>query len=132
MSNKRQKRELGTIMLAVSGAVMVNLAVNGLGYLVRGVIWVFMLALFAIGVLLVKDDFPEVPIVFRSRGWARREAKRIVDDKSHRLYGPYWKNKGYENITEEEHRRVVAFVAALNQRSNQSRATWLHNRWRKR
>ncbi len=76
MSNKARKRELGTLMLAVSGAVLANLVFNGLGYALRTVVVVFMLGLFALGLWYLRDD---LPVELRSRHWVRSRLKKLQE-----------------------------------------------------
>jgi hypothetical protein len=111
------KRSLAITAVAVGSAVLTNLYLHGLGPLARMIALLIALALLIGGFWTLAATEYDLPLWLRSRRWAKREIALINEDSSHRLYKPYWrKADGYEGISDREHERAVAFMAALRQK----------------
>jgi hypothetical protein len=69
-----QRREIGTLLLAVPGAVLANIAFSGTMTALKAFVVVFMLTIFALGLLCFRDD---LPTKYRSRAWAKRRLAEL-------------------------------------------------------
>jgi hypothetical protein len=112
------KRDFAITAIAVGFAVLTNLYVQGLGPVARTIVFLSALTLVVVGFLTLVAIQDELPLWLRSRRWAKREIKRMIEDPSHRLHRPYWRRqKGYEGISDVEHEYAVAFMASLQQQA---------------
>jgi len=112
------KRDFAITAIAVGFAVLTNLYVQGFGPVARTIVFLSALTFVVGGALTLAAIQDELPLWLRSRRWAKREIKRMIEDPSHRLHGPYWrKQKGYEGISDSEHEHAVAFMTALQQKA---------------
>ena len=80
------RRDGGIATLALAGAVMANLAINGFGPLTRKIIFLFLCTGFVGGLWLVASEHRDFPLWLRTRSWARREYQDMLGDPDHPLY----------------------------------------------
>jgi hypothetical protein len=82
------------------------------------IVFLSALALISLGFSTLVAIADDLPLWLRSRHWAKREIKRMMEDSSHRLHKPYWRTQyGYQGISDWEHDHAVAYMTALHQKA---------------
>ena len=72
------RHELGAVILAVAAAMMTVLNLNGLDSAVRGIIAVFLMILFILGLACFRDMLPPK---YRGRVWATRRLAELHSER---------------------------------------------------